>query len=1105
MAPSDVNQTRHFDNAKAAPDSAFVLLDVSDSGVTLPDDLGDSSIDISQQNLFVFAEVVTITDDIVWHGHNLIICCSSLNLGRDSILIDVSGRPADGVAASAAGSGSAGNAGGSGGSVSLYVEQMNDGIVGGLRLNATGAKGGDGGNTADAKAFGGVGGSGGSGGSISYLWKSPTGRVFSTLMQCHSLPWCEALDRVSGLMKAMPESEESSTLQAMVDRYGRYRAAINACYVSAGTLLKRSGKLSATFQKTLQDFMAGIKSQLSAQGDPDLADDVAAENVEAFVKILKDAVDELGEFDVDENHILTKLNALGVVDSASTASPFRTAMDEVTDLLIGQLLHTSTIVGSHCANAPGGGGAGGSGTTITSGGQPGPVGEDPAASIFKEVRFLGRAADLKIATAVAFPDQCQMLLNKANYLFFKNTGDSKKEASILYRRLMDRLAFWPALSAQPTSTSTSSEGSTPTPTPLELAYEHLERVLKVTVSWREQIGSIYNQAQSFNNQIVAGCDMFGHNPLWVPRLNASYYTGRAVELMGILKTMEDEHKNMKDEQAALSDITSGKTAAQSAEQDAQMRVKLLTETNGPLSISADTISHFTPLLTRKVANLSADIKAKFTFDTGDALDALSNIAMAPSIPLALFQGGKIFYDGSTTVKDSAGVKVNKDYVVSEFDTAGDNLGSLDQAFSARADHTVQTGDPGGMKLLAAADRIESLYEEFKANIPADDGKELRDSLDELKHLATTRNNAVVAYNSALELLKQASADEVYHYKQVEAYADQAAKEMNPALPSILLWLQRTRDGYALEIMRLFDYASRAIYYWGLELPASSESTPSATAMIPVASPGPLKDSLSLANDLTALNSSFETALGAFAGSAPDHFPPSSPPSTPQHGIQGDYYRLNAAQRQTLQTKMSRDTGKQTTTSHYYTVTIPLKPGVLVDSEAREDKDKDKDKGRILMAERANIRLDRVRLWLVGASVEEDEGERRPLHVVITQLGDEVVEKSTTGEQVRFAHDPVVMGFRYDVAGLTAFAQCGEGRVLGTQMLPNYYYGGGGGGGSGGSPALPETTIAAVGPWSTWMFELREQENPSLDLGGLTDAYIEFGGFSSPFVLSQNEK
>jgi len=58
-----------------------------------------------------------------------------------------------------------------------------------------------------------------------------------------------------------------------------------------------------------------------------------------------------------------------------------------------------------------------------------------------------------------------------------------------------------------------------------------------------------------------------------------------------------------------------------------------------------------------------------------------------------------------------------------------------------------------MKLLAAAASIESLYNEFKANMPDDDGKDLKDSLDELQKVATTRNNAVIAYNSALELLQ----------------------------------------------------------------------------------------------------------------------------------------------------------------------------------------------------------------------------------------------------------------------------------------------------------------------------------------------------------------
>ena len=155
--------------------------------------------------------------------------------------------------------------------------------------------------------------------------------------------------------------------------------------------------------------------------------------------------------------------------------------------------------------------------------------------------------------------------------------------------------------------------------------------------------------------------------------------------------------------------------------------------------------------------------------------------------------------------------------------------------------------------------------------------------------------------------------------------------MDPALPSILLWLQRTRDSYALEIMRLFDCASRAISYWGLQVPAVLKSGQSGI-MLPVAGPGPLKDSIALANELTVLGDSFEAALDAFTGSAPEHFP--SPSAESQRGISGAYYHLSTTERQTLQTQMQPSTNQT-----YYTVTTTLQPGILVDKEVTTGPDK----------------------------------------------------------------------------------------------------------------------------------------------------------------------
>ena len=163
MSLSDQVETQHFDNAQAGYASAYVLLDVSDRGIYLPSDFGPSS-NISNENILIYAENITITDDIQWPGKNVSIACSNLTLQKSSITIDVSGSLGGGVAAVAEGNGTQGNPGEDAGCIWLYVEQLTPSIAKGLHLFANGGNGGEGGATTDAGGTGGVGGPGGNGG-----------------------------------------------------------------------------------------------------------------------------------------------------------------------------------------------------------------------------------------------------------------------------------------------------------------------------------------------------------------------------------------------------------------------------------------------------------------------------------------------------------------------------------------------------------------------------------------------------------------------------------------------------------------------------------------------------------------------------------------------------------------------------------------------------------------------------------------------------------------------------------------------------------------------------------------------------------------------------
>ena len=239
--------------------------------------------------------------------------------------------------------------------------------------------------------------------------------------------------------------------------------------------------------------------------------------------------------------------------------------------------------------------------------------------------------------AFAFPDQCQMLLNKANGLMFQNTPQSKKAASVLYNRLVKRLSFWPTLYK-----TEANSGPTDKATGMSDAYDLLEAVLEVTISARDQLQSVYAQAKSFNNQILSGMDMFGHDLLWAPRLNYNYYIGEIADFISTLESLEVAYKNALSIKASLTDIASGQSAAVSGVQKARDRITLLISDNGPMASSADTVARYTPLVKAKlkecqerVADVAEDVRSSINMDPLDVLGGLSTLAMAPSMPLGL--------------------------------------------------------------------------------------------------------------------------------------------------------------------------------------------------------------------------------------------------------------------------------------------------------------------------------------------------------------------------------------------------------------------------------------------------------------------------------------
>lgn len=153
-------------------------------------------------------------------------------------------------------------------------------------------------------------------------------------------------------------------------------------------------------------------------------------------------------------------------------------------------------------------------------------------------------------------------------------------------------------------------------------------------------------------------------------------------------------------------------------------------------------------------------------------------------------------------------------MISQISEAGSSLESLSEGFTARADHTLEPDDPGAIKLLSDENTINSLLDEYKSAIPGSSAATLDKALDEYLALVKKRNDAVMSYNAALELLHQAYIDQAYAQSRMQNFGQQAEK-LDPYLPAIVFWLKQTTNSHRLDAMRLIDMAARAMSYWGL--------------------------------------------------------------------------------------------------------------------------------------------------------------------------------------------------------------------------------------------------------------------------------------------------
>ncbi|KAB8266297.1 hypothetical protein BDV32DRAFT_144020 [Aspergillus pseudonomiae] len=991
-----------------------VFLDASDEGYSI-----DQEFSVSTPVGLVYAERVRLKGSIKLSGKKLGLFCTELEIAPDTT-IDVSGTQGEpGI-----GEGTNGGNGGNAGELCMVVQRATVSSLKTLNIKAYGGDGGRGGDATASSGTGGKGGNGGNGGTVHIFYGSDLKLAVLKVESLKTAPWRFQLPT---LLEASFRGNLTADELSLLEGYERLAATL-------ANLLEPLDRLAA-ISGGAEDVKASIQNLLESQDAPTMALPPVLTTLESQVERLGNLASNPTQTEVDS--IVTGIaDAVGTIE-ISRESELRELVKELALRLRSEVKEGEYEVKCQVKKSAGVGGQGGRSAVPLSApgsfGEQGQVGSAQAT----DLTFNGDRSELEIGHAFASPDQSQMLLQEANRAFFSNTPEEQKRASMLYERLIQRLSFLKVIDFAGESN-------------LAKAYRQQTEEWELTLFPEAELRSILKEAASHLNRLMLGRDMWGHHANWIPRMSVQFYheeLDRQLPLLrdqeSILADYESARKEAYDSQRLIRNGIESMDKKLSAASD---QIARLTVTNGPLASSIDTINAVTPRMKTSKSDICEKLKNVTPKPQGPPikemkmiLEALTTLAAAKADVGSIAKIMKLGLrecQAFDDVENVDGKSVSKELLVKQIATCGDNLASLKDAYKMNADRSM-TLESSESLILTTKANIEKLVKDYSNLFPDEWRAELSSDLNAYVALVQARNEALVEYNSTLQLLLQAAAEKKHSTEQLGKLR-QEGLEFNRRLPLFVHWQRKCCNSLRFSIMRNLNYQSRAIRYWGLQ-----QNTVMADSM-------PLQTYSFLSARREQLLQSFNQCLENYAGGIRSTWP--------QSPAQGLMRKLTPSELHDL----------KSTGSAY----IHLHPST--DDETFGDQ--------------IDIRLQQVRLWLPGAEKSPESMGRKLLTVYLTHLGESIIQDSNH-LNFAFFHDTVKVMFKYDAAKVLTRGDIHSDHVFNQQLLEGTHDR---------RQFTGQGSIAAIGPFAWWKVDVpRGGVNQDLNLDGVTEAYLEFHGTSRP--------
>ncbi|TGO19246.1 hypothetical protein BTUL_0005g00950 [Botrytis tulipae] len=295
--------------------------------------------------------------------------------------------------------------------------------------------------------------------------------------------------------------------------------------------------------------------------------------------------------------------------------------------------------------------------------------------------------------------------------YYVDGDENRAKCMILLRRLRDRLLF---LDHRPKDLDNEPK--------LITAYKKAE--LRLFIPRAEEgaelasishLQAIKDEVGGVLTQLNSGKDYYGHDEYEAPPRRYEAYRGIIVESLKSLKETETYYTRYLNHSKKEEERTSYLSRAKAAIVQIESFTKPMKKMSGDL--------------TTEVGYIKSDIKGHSGVLFSDLLEALGQVFMVQTMPMAVLQGVGLLNESQSKIPDEMGVEYDKTWLLDNVSNISGELDSIYEGYVISKVGKIDLLDPGAAKLQITANKLVTLLSNFN-NILKDQTAELKKVLQD---------------------------------------------------------------------------------------------------------------------------------------------------------------------------------------------------------------------------------------------------------------------------------------------------------------------------------------------------------------------------------------